>query len=151
MYWRKTFLKVDGTLVFKGKASIGSGSKICVDKGGELSFGENFSITGGGSIFCRKKIIFGQKNLISWNTLFMDSDMHTIIDKTTQKVLNDDATIHLGDHIWVGCSCTILKGVSLADNTIIAAGTLLAKSNYSSDCIIGQGQKIIKTDITWQS
>lgn len=149
----KTFLKVDGSLVFKGKASIGSGSRICVDKSGELSIGEDFRITGGASVFCRKKITFGRENLISWDTLFMDSDMHRIMDCNTQKLLNEDAPVLLGDHIWIGCSCTILKGVTLADNTVLAAGTLLSKSAVSPDCIIGggAGQKILKKDILWQA
>lgn len=67
-----------GSITFKGKADIGTGSRL--SNAGDLVFGEGFQSSGKMTIICNKRISFGNDCLISWNTLFMDSDLHDIID-----------------------------------------------------------------------
>lgn len=67
-----------GEIHFAGKADIGTGSRI--SNSGTLTFGEDFQSSGKMTVICTKLIIFGKDNLISWNTLFMDSDLHSIAD-----------------------------------------------------------------------
>lgn len=67
-----------GKIYFAGKADVGTGSRI--SNAGTLTFGENFQSSGKMTVICKKLVQFGKDNLISWNTLFMDSDLHSIID-----------------------------------------------------------------------
>ncbi|MGK9477939.1 hypothetical protein ACSSV9_14105 [Melioribacter sp. OK-6-Me] len=48
---------VEGTVVFKGKAGFGAGSKIAVGKNAELTFGQNFLITASQKSLVLKKYI----------------------------------------------------------------------------------------------
>lgn len=43
-----TYLDFRGKVVFKGRCSLGKGSKVIVDRNGYVQFGRNFSCTGGG-------------------------------------------------------------------------------------------------------
>lgn len=80
----------------------------------------------------------------------MDTDFHEIIDGKGQRI-NDDKEIFLGQRVWVGCRSTILKGVRLANNTIVAAGTVVHKSNEIPNQVIGGGMvRSLKKDVTWR-
>ena len=151
---RGTSLSIDGDLIFEGKATIGSGSALEVKKGAVLTIGEKFRVTAGASIFCHKKITFGQGCMLSWDTLVMDSDHHEIFDPATGTVLNGDMPVTIGNYVWIGCRSTLLKGVAIGDNCVVAAGSLLTKSfENERDSVIGgsgKDQRVLRSGIAWK-
>ena len=144
-------LEVNGVLRLEGKATIGSGSVIFVDRQAELTIGKDFRITGRSTIHCRKKIIFGDDVLVSWDNLFMDNDSHDILDSEGHK-LNPPKEISIGSHVWIGCRCTILKGCSIADRCVVASGSLLTRAFTEEGTIIGGGSanRILRSGIEWR-
>lgn len=112
-----------GEVIFERNANIGHGSKISVNKGARLRMGENFRITANSTIFSSTDISFGKDCLLSWDILVMDSDVHKIMEG--EKYLNPDKPVIIGNGVWIGCRCTILKGTHIPDGSVIAAGTLL--------------------------
>ena len=137
----------DGTIVFCGDAALGSGTRIC--NHGELVFGERTLITANCSIICYSKISFGREATISWDVLIMDCDLHSIKDKTTDEWMNPPMPISIGNHTWICCRNTILKGTQLADNVIVAAGSLISGTVSAKDAIIGTNKKIVKENVQW--
>ncbi len=143
----RTIWQVSGTVDFKGRASIGHGSKISVR--GLLELGDGFNITAESTIVCAKEIRFGSDTLISWDVLVMDSDEHPIYNKEHERI-NDDRPIVVGRHVWIGCKCMLLKGAELPDNTILAAGTALRSAFHGEEQIIGGNPPSIwKRDVAW--
>ncbi len=50
-----------------------------------------------------------------------------------------------GEKCWVGMNCTILPGVELGNNTVVAAGSTVTKSFKDGNCVIGgTPAKVIK-------
>lgn len=148
----RSIWNVAGLVTFEGKANIGHGCKISVERGAELRIGSNFMVSAETSIVCAKSIVIGSDCLFSWEILVMDTDWHTIInDKET--IINAPASIVIGNHVWVGCRTTILKGVHIEDNNIIAASSLISKSITCSNAIIGVENSLrsIKENVTWRS
>lgn len=142
-----------GTIIFKGNASLGSGTKISIDREtGKIIFGENFTITANTQIWSREKIEFGKNNLISWDNIIMDTDSHKIYDTFSNKQLNVDKQIKIGDNVWIGCRCVILKGTIIGDNTIIGANSMVNGSycDYKNVIIGGNPIKIKKENIYWK-
>jgi len=113
-------------VVFKGKAKIGHGSKISVTSTGILETGEDFSIAAESSIVASRKISFGKGCLLSWDVLVMDTDFHKIRDETGC-IINDPEPITVGNNVWIGCRCSILKGANIPDGCVIGAGSLINK------------------------
>lgn len=145
----RSIWQVSGCVDFKGRASIGHGSKISVR--GRLELGDGFNITAESTIVCAKKIKFGNDCLMSWDVLVMDTDEHPIYDKESKRI-NDDAPIYVGNHVWIGCKCMLLKGAELADNSVLAAGTALRSAFYGSGQIIGGNPpQILKREVRWES
>ena len=145
--------EVNGTLTFNGGAIIGRGSRISIGKNAIITLGDGFKITGRSTIISQKAITFGKDCLLSWDILIMDTDFHHITD-SNNKLINSPRPITIGNHVWIGCRNTILKGVTIPDNVIIAAGSVLTKSIHESNCIIGGSGKdmmILKQEINWEA
>ena len=151
LYPRTTW-EVRGTLVIKGEVNIGRGSRISIGERGVLTIGNAFSITGNSVIICDKEVIFGSYCFLSWDILIMDTDSHSIYNEDGT-IINNPQSILFGNHVWIGCRTTILKGVSIADNSIISATSTLTRDINESNCIVGGHGKncqIIKRNVNWR-
>ena len=141
---------VAGTVIFKGKCHIGHGSKISVGEQGSLIFGENFTITAESTIVAYSEVRFGKNCLLSWDILVMDADLHKIKDKTGS-VLNAPRPISIGNDVWIGCRCLILKGAIIPDGSILGANSTVSKKLESERCIyVGNPAESVREDITWE-
>lgn len=148
--YTRTILKIDGVAAFKGRAKIGLGSKFLIDKEAYFSAGERFGITGDTIILCAKKITIGDNARISWQSIIMDSDHHPVFD-INNNIINTPTEITIGNNVWIGARCFILKNTSIDDGCIIAANTTVAK-NFSGalhSVIGGDSARVLKTDIRW--
>lgn len=145
----RTILYITGTMVIKGKTFIGHGSKISVNKNGLLTLGENFRINAESTIVCSYKITFGAACLISWENLIMDTDFHKITNNDNIQI-NQDTEISFGNHVWIGCRCTILKGTVIGDNTVVAANSLLFNKIQGTNQIIGGNPtRVLRSNVAW--
>jgi acetyltransferase-like isoleucine patch superfamily enzyme len=146
----RTIWEVRGLVEFEGNAHIGHGSKISVGKEGALFCGDHFNITAETSIVAFKKIVFGKHCLLSWDILILDTDFHQIRDSLGE-LLNKDAPILIGNNVWIGSRCTILKGTVIPDGCVIGAQSLVNSSlNDAYTLYAGVPERAIKSEITWQ-
>lgn len=145
----RSIWEVRGEVILDGKVSLGSGSRISVASDAVLRFGDNFSMTGNSSIVCQKNISFGNDCLLSWDILVMDSDFHKILNSQGETI-NAPSPICIGNHVWIGCRCTILKGVQVADHSVIAAGAVITKILPYTHSIYGGNNLKLKSDIDWK-
>ncbi|MFC0512654.1 acyltransferase [Mucilaginibacter angelicae] len=142
--------QVFGEVVFNGRAFIMHGCKINVGENGQLIFGENFNMSTECALVAEKKITIGNNSGISWESLVMDTDFHHIFDENGQ-VFNHPKEVIIGDNVWVGCRCTILKGANLPNGSIIAAGSLVTKKLVGEKSIFGGNpMRVLKENITWK-
>lgn len=144
----RTIWQVSGEVVFAGKASIGHGSKISVR--GKLTLGDRFNVTAESTIVCAKEITFGDDCLVSWDVLVMDTDEHPVMNAANERI-NPDKPIRVGNHVWIGCKCMLLKGAELPNDTVLAAGTQLRSSFAGGQQIIGGNPaSILKREVHWE-
>ena len=145
----RTILDVKGTIIFKGKAHIGHGSKLSVAKEGTLELGANFIISAESAIVCHHHIKIGRDTLFSWEILVMDTDLHKIFDEQ-RNYINPPKPVIIGNKVWIGCRSLILKGVEIPDGNVIPAYSTITKSQTVSNAIItGMPERIIKKAIIW--
>ncbi|MXS69622.1 acyltransferase [Flavobacteriaceae bacterium W22] len=97
-------------------------------------------------IRCFNEINIGCNVAISENVSIWDSDAHTILKDNYIPTI----PITLGDNVWIGMNSIILKGVTLGDGCIVAAGSIVNKS-FPPKCLIGgTPAKIIKENVEWK-
>ena len=97
--------------------------KINCLNGGTLKIGNNVFINNNCDITAMKKIEIGNNVLIGHNLLVIDHD-HNYKENIKNYVSNE---IKIGNNVWIGANVTILKGVHIGDNCVIAANTLVLK------------------------
>lgn len=138
----------EGKIIFEGKCKIGYGTAI--NNEGIIRFGKNVN-TSKIQIICRKNISIGESCIIGWDCLLMDTDHHHIYNNKNEKI-NNDKEILIKDHVWLGAKSTVLKGVTIEKDNVIAIGTTVTKSILDSNTIIGNNLELkkIKKDINWK-
>lgn len=98
-------------------------------------------------IWAKERISIGNRVKIGGDCILMDSDAHNLdyrvrgsrerVGKMSKDVLTaTTAPIIIGDDVLIGTRCIILKGVSIGDRSIIAAGSIVTKS-IPADCVAG--------------
>lgn len=97
------------------------------------------------------KVSIGKDCMFSYGIIIRVSDGHTIFSTEDSSILNRPKVgVTIGDHVWVGMRASILKDVTIPNNTIIGAGSLVNKSFTEENTIIaGTPAKVIKKNVNW--
>ena len=141
-------LEVNGKVICDGPVSIGGGCELCCGRNGSIILGRNISFTGDCHIVSRKRVAIGNDCMISWGTLVMDTDSHRIYQDGIQ--INPDQDIVIGNDVWIGANCTLLKGTMIPEGCIVAAGSVISKKIEQERSIIsGSPLRILRTGVSW--
>lgn len=96
------------------------------------------------------KVELGDDCQIAYRVSIKTSDIHSIYDKNTKKLLNYAKDVTLGNHVWIAADTTILKGSNIPNNCMVGACSLVNKSFSEENSIIaGSPAKVIKQGINW--
>lgn len=73
---------------------------------------------------------------------------HLIFDKITGEYIDTNSNIEIGNHVWVGENCTLLKNASIASDNIVGCQSVVTKKFEESNTVIaGNPAKIRKRNI----
>lgn len=98
----------------------------------------------------RSKICIGKDCMFAYDIEIRSGDSHSIINAQTLKRINYAQNIEIGNHVWVASHVSILKGVKISDNSVIATGAVVTKSFENENILIGgTPAKKIKENINW--
>lgn len=90
----------------------------------------------------------GTRCLFASDIEIQTTDHHKILVDGKQSNYSKD--VNIGNHCWVAAHTTILKGVTIADNNIIGACSLVVKNCNKSNCILaGHPASIVKRNVNW--
>lgn len=118
--------------------------------GGDITIGERTHIISA-ELVCQGTnnwIHIGNDCLFSSNVDIWNSDTHVIYDEN-KIIINPSKPILIKDHVWLGKRVSVLKGVTIEENSIAGFGTIITKDIPSSCIVVGQEQKIIKEGVNW--
>jgi acetyltransferase-like isoleucine patch superfamily enzyme len=110
-----------GTLHIEGDFSIYSGATVTIGEGATLTLGSGY-INGDASISCFVDVRFGKGVAVGPELMLIDDDRHQL-----SGTRGTAGPIVIGDHVWLGSRVTVLKGVTIGDGAIIAAGSVVTK------------------------
>ena len=108
---------------------------------------------GGGCMHAMEgtKIEIGENCMLSHDIDLRSGDGHPIYFEDKNLRYNRGGDIVIGKHVWIGIRAQILKGVTIGDNCIIGASSVVNKSFYEEGCIIaGYPATVIKRNIKWE-
>jgi acetyltransferase-like isoleucine patch superfamily enzyme len=135
------------SLVCDGVVSLQRGTRIVVD-GGELSIGHGTNVNGSARILVRSGVRIGAWCTLSWDCQILDNDFHTMT--VDGKKRPSTAPVTLGDRVWVGTNALILKGVTVGEGAVIAAGAVVTKDVPPYAVVAGSPAKVVGRCDEWE-
>ncbi|TXE64167.1 acyltransferase [Serratia nematodiphila] len=142
-----SYFNIRGGLICLGLVSFGRGCRVDINKK------SNFTCHGGyigpDNIFViYNGISIGAGCNISWGCQFLDDDFHKL---NYHDKKNRDKRISIGDHVWIGCNVSVLKGTTIASGCVVAANSVVSGDFLMENCLIaGNPAKVVKENISWE-
>ena len=69
---------------------------------------------------------------------------HPILPKLRQEAYQYNMPVHIGKNCWLGAGVIVLPGVTIGDNTVIGAGSVVTKDIPSNVVAIGNPCRILR-------
>ena len=150
--------KKTGAVVLGDHVSCYAGCSFSIGENGCCTVGD-FTLLNGALIMAEERIEIGSHCLISWNVGIADSDFHPLepaqrrIDAQAIAPFFKDrpprpklrtAPVIISDNVWIGMNATILKGVTIGENSVVAAGSVVTKSVPPNTVVAGNPAVAVK-------
>ena len=113
------------------------------DYGFNIHLGKNFYSNHNLVILDANKVEFGNNVFIGPNCGFYTSG-HPLDYKTRNKGLEYAKPIKVGHNVWFGGNVCVLPGVTIGDNVVIGAGSVVNKDIPSNVVAVGNPCKVVK-------
>jgi acetyltransferase-like isoleucine patch superfamily enzyme len=154
----------------QGRVTIGANSilacKIILEREtGCVTVGNNTFI-GSSHIICAERIEIGTGVLISWGCTIVDHDSHSldwwermedikrwreglVISTSSAAALKNwqsvsMSPIRIGDKAWLGLNVLVLKGVTIGDGSVVAAGSVVTRDVPEWTLVGGNPARVIR-------
>jgi acetyltransferase-like isoleucine patch superfamily enzyme len=119
----------------------------------------DFTLLNGALIMAEEHVEIGSYCLISWNVGIADSDFHPLdpaerkqdalalapfyADRPARPRIRT-APVRICDNVWIGMGAVILKGVTIGENSVVAAGAIVTKSVEPNCVVAGNPATVVK-------
>lgn len=109
-----------------------------------IEIGDNTRINGA-CIHATERITIGRDCLIAANVTILDSDGHGLLPNERHLANPFSAPVAIEDNVWLGFSAIVLKGVRIGKNSVVAAGSVVAKDVPPNCVVAGNPARVVKT------
>ncbi len=127
----------------KIKGNITITTPFYCDYGSNISVGENFYTNHNCVILDGGKVEFGDNVLIAPNCIFTTAG-HALDVQQRNEGLEIALPIKVGNNVWIGANVCVLPGITIGDNTIIGAGSVVNKDIPSGVVAAGNPCRVIR-------
>ena len=145
-------------IIFGDHVSCYAGCSFAISEKGRVTIG-NFTLLNGALVMAEDKIEIGSHCLISWNVGIADSDFHPL--EPAQRLIDAQALapffknrpprpklktvpVKIADNVWIGMNAVILKGVTIGESSVVAAGSVVTKSVPPNTVVAGNPAVVVK-------
>lgn len=139
----------NNSLTIGPNTKISGPAKILLEGNSTFVIGEGCGIRTSEILLRDANIFIGQKCMFAHGIIIRNHDSHKIFNRESQLIQNEPKDIHIGNHVWLGQNCTILKGTKIGDDSVIATGAIVTKGCGNGCILAGNPAKIVKENITW--
>ncbi len=115
---------------------------IC-DYGYNIEIGDNFYANHNLIILDPAKVTFGDNVFIGPNCAFY-TPLHPLDAETRNKGLETAKPIKVGNNVWFGGNVVVLPDVTIGDNSVIGAGSVVVKDIPANVLAVGNPCKPVK-------
>jgi len=96
------------------------------------------------------EVLVGRDCMISSQVYVSLSDIHPIYDRSSGRRINPAASVILGDHVWAGLRCMIMKGARIGEGGVIAAGAIVSGATPPHAIVAGVPGRVVRENVDWR-
>lgn len=129
---------------------VGKAGKNCLieqpfycDYGYNIELGENFYANVNCVILDEAKVKFGNNVFVAPNCGFYTAG-HPFDVEQRNRGLEYARPITVGNNVWIGAQVCVLPGVTIGDNCVIGAGSVVNKDIPANSLAVGNPCRVIK-------
>jgi acetyltransferase-like isoleucine patch superfamily enzyme len=109
--------------------------------GGLIEIGAGTTINYGTSIAAAGAIRIGRDCLVGTYVNIMDSTFHNLGDRGWAL---DPQPVTIGDRVWLGNRCMVMKGVTIGDGAVVAGCSLVTRDVPPNTMVVGVPARVVK-------
>ena len=145
--WGAPAVTNQGTLHIGDRVRLASAVatlELSVGPGGLLEIGERVLINHGCSIGATKLVSIGARCNIGTHCILIDNSFHGI-EPDQRDVQPEAAPVVLKDNVWLAARVIVLPGVTIGENSVIGAGSVVTKDIPANVLAAGIPAKVIRS------
>lgn len=132
---RKVFAQVGENCYIEPPFHANWGCHMHVGK----DFYANFNLT----VVDDADIFIGDSVMIAPNVVIA-TGAHPICPELREKVYQYNLPVHIGSRVWIGAGAIVLPGVTIGDDTVIGAGSVVTKDIPSGVVAVGNPCRVLR-------
>lgn len=114
------------------------------DYGYNIEVGKNFYMNVNCVILDEASVTFGDNVFIAPNCAFYTAG-HTFEVEQRNRGLEYAKPISVGNNVWIGGNVVVVPGVTIGDNSVIGAGSVVTKDIPANSLAVGNPCKVVRT------
>lgn len=111
--------------------------------GAHIHFGKNVYCNFGTTMVDDTHIYVGDYTMFGPNVTVATAG-HPILPELREQLYQYNAPVHIGKNCWIGAGAIILPGVTVCDNVVIGAGSVVTKDLPNNVVAVGNPCKILR-------
>ena len=150
--------KLEPAVEFGENVSVYANCSFSIGPNGSCSVGD-YTLLNGALVMAEERIEIGSFCLVSWNVGIADSDFHPLdpaqrrqdvmalapfAEGRPQRPKLKTRPVKICDNVWIGMNAIILKGVTIGENSVVAAGAVVTKDVPPNVVVAGNPAVVVK-------
>ena len=133
-----------GEIVIGSRVQILSrfGASLLVSfRGGRLEIGDGTMLNFGADISATKSVTIGRDCLIGTHVNILDNNFHDLHHRHRRP---EPLPVAVGDRVWIGNRVIVLPGVTIGDDAVIGAGSVVTSDVPAGSIAAGNPARVLK-------
>lgn len=131
-------------LLVSGRIQVMRNATLSIGYDAKMRIGDGTYFNDGSHVVCDAQMTFGPGCAIAWDALVSDTDVHKVVAG------EHCAPVDIGAHCWIGAKSVILKGTTLGEGAVVAAGAVVTRDVPAHCLVAGAPAKVLLDNIDWR-
>jgi maltose O-acetyltransferase len=97
-------------------------NRLTVYPGATISLGPR-ALVNGAMIVAKREVRVGADARLAFGVRVLDADLHDFDEGTPERV----EPVRIGERVWLGANVLVLRGVTIGDDVVVAAGSVVIR------------------------